>query len=120
MDSDDIVRAIGNQETAIRLLTDEIRKIQPKLEEALSTCQSFEEHQARVADHEPRIQKLEKVAAEYEREEPNRRAESKYLNDLRTTLRAFMIAAGLTNSIVLALIGLAAWLLKSGYLRVGP
>lgn len=119
MNNDEVIRAIGNQETSINTLVEEIRLMRTKMEEVSSTCQAFEEYKARRLDHEPRIQKLEKVAEAYENDAPARAEDRKYINDLRTTFKACIIAAGITNSIVLALIGAVIWLLQSGYMKVG-
>lgn len=115
----EILRAVGSLEGTQKELIKKIDTYEEKIGIALDFCQSFEDYKKNRTDLPYRISELEKVVHEYKNGAAQREADSKYLANLRTTFRALIIAAGLTNSVVLALIGIMTWMFHSGYLKVG-
>lgn len=115
----EILRAIGSLEGTQKELIKSIDALKSDLDSARRTCQSFEEY-ARAHENDPeRISTLEKVADDYLKSKPDQEEQKKYVENLRTTIKACIIAAGLINAVLLAGIGILTWMFRSGYLKVG-
>jgi hypothetical protein len=116
----EILRVIGSLESSVKSLEKKVDSFDEKFAPVIRTCQSFEDYANDREDLPERITTLEKVADEYIKSKPDQDEQKKYIASLRTTIRACIIAAGLINAVMLALIAIMTWLFHSGYLRIGP
>lgn len=116
----EILRVIGSLESTVGRLEKVVDNFDEKFEPVIRTCQSFQDYAKAREDLPDRVCTLEKVADEYIKSKPDQEEQKKYIDNLRTTIKACIIAAGLINAVLLSGIGILTWMYHSGYLRIGP
>jgi pyruvate/2-oxoacid:ferredoxin oxidoreductase beta subunit len=96
----EILRALGSQESSITSLTKAVDKFGEKLDDAITTCHEFEAYKESRKTIEPRLDAVEKN-----------------YDTMKTAFKTTMAIAGIAYGVVIAILGLIIWLFRNGLLK---
>jgi len=122
--TNEILRVVGSLESSVIRLEKVVDKFDEKFDEKFApvvrTCQTFEEYAKARSDIPIRLAAVEKIADDFMKTKPVLEEQSEYIDKLRTTIKACIIAAGTINAVVLFLIAVLTWMFNTGHLRLIP